>query len=73
MTGRECYKNIGTTVASCLVSCQGVYADVEQDRKKESLIEKEDGMKDLIAEYEKYKRGFHKRMVLSRSLKSNIL
>ena len=73
MTGRECFKNIGKTVAGCLVSCQGVYADVEHDRKTESLVESEEGMKDLIAEYEKYKLGFHKKMVLSRSLKSNIL
>ena len=73
MTGRECYKNIGKTDASCLVSCQGVYADVEQDTKTESLVYKEEGMKDLIAEYENYKLGFHEKMVLSRSLKGDIL
>ena len=73
MTGRECFKNIDKTVAGCLVSCQCVYADVERDRKTESLVENAEGMKNLIAEYETYKLGFHKKMVLSRSLKSNFL
>jgi hypothetical protein len=69
--GNDCAKEQLTTNTSCIVSCKGLYADVEHANSTEEIRNGQDvnNFYQLLADYNRFKADFSENIVFDGNIK----